>query len=411
MSDLEVAEHVLDVLEKGTQILHALASVTNGVSGLSIITGVLSVAGPAFALIGAILSLVGLFVPDYKHEQILKEFRRVHEGIHMTRDGIDQLGKEMKNEMTKLQYIDDVDILLTAIDYSTKIAGSKNNTIKENMYKRKLTELCDHEQCQQALNVVFRGLVGNNFHRNNILNAFYDKSGGDRPKLAALNIRLLRLLSSGFISVMAYETIQHNYTGAQIQAPGYQEKLNKTIKKMDEIVQKCMEEHKKNMRTDLRRALDKIDDHKTLAHYIKNSFVNKYDWLNIVALVYNNIEGNDKHMFDGEYISVNFNNKNALVFYRPKKFWFRHGNRIKDVRKIASESQIYYWWILWSRQTGYHDSAEEVYKEIKHRMPYSTWWGVAVIKRYENLWMSFSVSGRQIVWDVGKKVVVCILVK
>ena len=413
MSELQVAQHVLEVLEQGTQILQALASVGSSLQDLGTISGVLSVAASSFALIGAILSLVSLFVPipDYKHEQILKEFRRVHEGIHMTRDGIDQLGKEMKNEMTKLQYIDDVDILLTAIDYSTKIAGSKNNTIKENMYKRKLTELCDHERCQQALNVVFRGLVGNHLFHNKILNAFYDKSGGDRPKIVALNIRLLRLVSSGLISVMVYETIQHNYTGAQMQAPGYQEKLNDTIKEMDKIVQKCIDEHKKNMKTDLLRVLDKNADHKTLARYIKNSFANKYDWLNIVALVYNNIEGNDNHVFDGDYISMNFNNKNSLVFYRPKKFWFRNGNRMDEVRKIASESQIYYWWSWWNKQTGRHDAAETVFNELEERMTNSAWWGVAVIKRYEDLWMSFSVSGRQIVWDVGEKFVVCVLVK
>ena len=411
-SNLMMADVKGDML-KAEKAMVLMEEISNGIAAFS--GGTLSVgfkgAATLFSIVGAVLSFASNFLPDKEEDEMLKQFRLLQDSIHMTRRDIDTLGREMKYEFTKLHYKTQVYDLLTATDYCVKIAKNKKNVYRKKLYKKKLLSFCNNERCQQALNVVFRGIGADGLFHNNILNAYYKKTFGDRNKINKLSTRLIRLFSGGLIAVMAYETSQHGVKAAKLQAKDYQLKINNAIKAMKATMKKCKKNFKYNMKRDLEVEMDHSSNHQQIAKNLQKKFSAKYDWLMIVAFVYKDIQGGRNHKYSGSYVDkLHFEEKNAVIFYRPKKYPFRNANRVYQLQQVAAKASTY---TNWLRQTKYHYWAHDVHKKIKSALNGrgAAWWGIVVIKRHVDLQISFKGSDNKVILNIGPGVTFCVLLK
>ena len=403
--------HVKEDRFKADQAIVLMQKISSGMAALTGATKNLNGVATLFRIVGAVLSFVSGFLPGKQEEEMLRQFRLLEDSIHMTRRDIDTLGREIKYEFTKLHYKTEIHDLLTAMDYCVKIAKNKNNAYQKKLYKKKLLSFCNNERCQQALNVVFRGIGGDGMFHNNILNTYYKKTFGDRNKINRLSKRLIRLFSGGLIAVMAYETSHHGVEAAKLQAEEYQLKINDAVEAMNATMKKCKMNFKYNMEKDLEVEMDRSSDHKEIANNVQQKFSAKYDWLVIVAFVYKDIWGGRNHDYSGSFVDrLHFKGKNAVVFYHPKKYPFQNADRVYQVQQIAVKASTY---TNWLRQTKYHYWANDVYKKIKSGLNRNgaAWWGIVVIKRHVDLQISYKGNDKNVILNIGPGVTFCVLLK
>ena len=211
------------------------------------------------------------------------------------------------------------------------------------------------------------------------------------------------------MSVMTYETLKHGERGAQIVAEHYEEKLKRVVKATKNVVNKCTSNFKTNMQTDLEAEMGRQSDHGQLSETLKDKFKRKYDWMNIAAWVYNDIHDYVNHAFDdGSCVfKLRHHSKNAIVFYRDYAYGFQNRYKMNKFTKAAKEGHqnkaIRRWYTPYWR-------AELIYDNI-YRSHGSQLWGLAVIRRHVNLYISSSTFSGNLVWDVGRKFTICLLVK
>lgn len=376
MSDeVEIAKNALDVLSEASEVASKVLAVSN----------ILGMAGeliPGFQLVGAVLGLIECFLPDSKHEEILRCFEKLSNKIDQVRDDIKVLEKMIKWEITQLQYGDAVGRIKLGIEFclQTGKATGKNEKMR---YQERLKEVCADQNFTLALNALLDGMAGERLFQKSILDEFYNKTNGDRPKLSSLAIRLLQLVSGGMMVLATYETVMRGKEGAKEETERYGSQLKEVYAKVQSVLDRCVANFEGNMFNDLNTFLDKGGDNRGLLGEVSDLMSDKYDWLENFCLVYNDLHGFDQHCFSGCRIdSLHRNGKCGIIFYRTKDEPPKFSDRYDEAYKINED--------VWC------GNAEEGYNNIVAKLNEKGigWTGVAVIRRGPDLWFGGTFSTR-----------------
>src|SRR6218665_1083414 len=320
-----------DELQTTMDALDVIGQVFELGSTFAVATGPL---GAAIPFIGAILGLIGNFLPDRKHEQILQGLRKLSTKIDLVRGDIQQLETEIKWEITQATYANPVHDIMLGIEYVQEIGKASGNATRMT-YLKKLRDHCSWEKCSSALTFILNGVNGKG--QRPMLDTFYDKTGGNRPYISALGTRLLQLVCGGMIVVSTYDTAKHGVERAKAVIQNYNRQLNEARSKFQFILKKCVNEFKTNMLTDLNKELDHSRSNKDHATNISDLMRDKYDWLENFVIVYNDLHGSDKHYFNGKRVhSIHYKDKVGIVYYRTKGKPPRFSNRYDEAYNILN---------------------------------------------------------------------------
>jgi len=306
----------------------------------------------AFPLVGAILSLVKGFLPDANHEEILSRLRELSNKIDLVRLDIQELGHQLGWEITEAKYARDVNNIQGAVEYCVEIARATDDETRM-AYQAKLRSLCSSEQCFQSLRFIFSGMIGNEVLQGGILDKFYNKTGGDQPKIADLATRLLQVVCGGIIVVTTYDTMVYGEKFAAAISRSLYGRLNTTVNKVQDIIDKCAIKFRDNMINDLNKFLDEGGSNEDLATRISEFISVKYDWLENYVLVYDDMVGSDLHHIIGPIAhSFHRNGKCCFVIVRYRGEPQQYSWRNDEARKIISK-------VLFSRGSFATPRAEE----------------------------------------------------
>lgn len=136
--EIGTAKDALDVLSEVVELGSTLFEVSKIVS----LVGAL---GPAFPLVGAILSLIQGFQPDTKHKEIIGRFNELSQKMDWVRADIHLLEKEIRWAITEQTYVDKVHHIEEGMELWLKLGIAHDNETRTH-YQAKLKELCSGEK-------------------------------------------------------------------------------------------------------------------------------------------------------------------------------------------------------------------------------------------------------------------------
>ena len=396
-------------------LLRQAAGAIDNIDKLESAIKILGTGANGLLVVGAVLSMVKVFVPDKKHEAIMNEFSKLHEKMKLVRNDIKDLEVTMKWEFAGLAYSDCVSKIEHAMYHVSEYADAHNGYMAA-YYRKKIKDI-DSMGLARALDDLLDGVIGSGgFGSKQILSRFYDETGGDRTKLRKLSGRLLQLLTGGLSALMAVEVIdtESEDVAAHYVNSRFGGKLAQAASTMKKYLDLCVFEAKSNMQKDLERIVE--EKHKQPNNYIADalcgSLKNKYDWFLFHCLVYNDIAGYHKHKFSGYCAwKLHYFGKNAIAFYTDKDI-FRHAGHIHAVNSLISKAKTECWRGWWMDSHVCYDTwhAEKAFDVIKKGLDsqHIKIWGVAVIKRRVDLRYSSS-AGNRIIWTQNRKLFFLVL--
>lgn len=189
--EIGIARNSLDVLSD----VYGVESSFHDVSSVIQVSGTLA---SAFTLVGTILSVTQVLLPDYNH-------RELNRRIDLVRGDI----KELESEMPWLPtvYIDGMHRIGLGMQYCLEI-GRANNTITKMAYQERLRNLCCGLICNTDLHVLLNGIIGDGILQGDIMDDLYKRTGGNRARISALGTRMLQLISGGMLVSLTYDTMR-----------------------------------------------------------------------------------------------------------------------------------------------------------------------------------------------------------
>ena len=373
------------------------------ISAIMKISGVLF---PALQVVGALFALAGTFLPDPKHAEILKGLRELSNKIDLVRGDIRELKEDITWEITEHKYVDKVLYIGVGMEFCFEIGNASDNMTRE-LYQKRLVDLCSQEACYIALNFILSGMIGTErldssegSFESNIFEDLNRKTEGNRPRIVALGVRLLKVVVGGMVVISTYETMVHGKEGAAHILGSLCRRLNTTVDKVKHILDICVKNFDRNMLNDLNKKLDKGGSNKDLATEISQLMNAKYDWLETVVLVYNDLVGSDKHCLNGYRVeSLHRNGKCGIVFYQDKNKEPKVSDRYAEASTIAH----------WARGYKQGFDAQQCYDTIAAHLKTSgiEWRGLAVIGKPDDaqLWYVNSFSTKIIYCEETEPVV------
>lgn len=344
MTDVEIAKNSLDVLHKVFQPSSTLSVVSKLVTFSGTIASVLPLASAGlfplasvFQVLGAILGLVEGFLPG-NHEEILSRFQALSRQVDQVRDDIQRLRIDIGWDITEAQYASTVDRIETGIEYCVEI-GSRSRKEEKMLYQEKLRAHCANENCAKDMKDLLNGIIGEGlFRSNSILDKLYDKTQGNRSRISEFATQLLQLANGGIMVMSTHETMIFGMKGAADTTKPLYRQLDTALGKVQSVLDRCVRNFEGNMLKDLNKTLDKGGPNKDLVANISNFMSYKYDWLEIFALVYNDLSGYDKHCFNGHRVSsLHRNQKCGIVFYRTRGEPPKYPDRYDEAYNILDE--------------------------------------------------------------------------
>ena len=253
--------------------------------------------GGVFGLLAGLNTLTGNDAESARHQQVMDEFARVHQGITRLGEQISFLKKNMELAHMKTQLFNAFDVLRKAIELSSNC--------------QELTEFCTKDKCYHALETVAH-------HAPELLEAYIKSIGKEEdyvklvPEYAH---RLISIVGSGATAVARNGTrdVNDNYIG-----------LDEMTNKITKVLM--------NSKWHWRQVLDNIilDTSTTMKQSSKSSnhdvldllfrkLSPKFSWLSLGILVYNDISGYSKHYITGHRVDVFHEaGKNVVVFIKIK---------------------------------------------------------------------------------------------
>jgi len=169
-----------------------------------------------------------------------------------------------------------------------------------------------------AVRDVKNGLIGNvpqkMFHKS-ILSGLHRLIGGNQPKLEAMAARLVQLMISGMMLVEVVESYKEGMEGGDRFAKIYDRELREVQNSVMTEIQRCVDNFQVNLEKDLREELMMVDKNKERAARLMKTIDAKYDFEEMVVLIYDDIVGFDKHTIEGHRIDIlPLSGKSGLVF-------------------------------------------------------------------------------------------------
>lgn len=374
-NEVEITKDCLEVLSQASDLASKFTAVSKIIEFAGKLTSV-------FPIVGAVLGLAECFLPDGKHQEILRCFEKLSNKIDQVRNDIKELEEMIKWEFTQLQYGDVVSRIELGMLYCLEIGRAREKAEKVR-YQERLKEVCANQSITLALNTLLDGIAGTSLFRNSILDEVYNKTKGDRPKVSGVATRLLQLVCGGMMVIATYETVIRGKEGSKEITKLYESRFREVNAKVQSVIARCQDNFREHMFNDLNDFLDTGRKNEDLLGDISHFMSDKYDWLEIFCLVYNDLYGLDKHCFNGDRVdSLHRNGKCGIVFYRTKGEPPRFSHRYDEAYKINDDVNC------WDAQTGYTNIVDKL------NASGIGWTGCAVIRRYPDLWYGGTFSTR-----------------
>ena len=333
-------------IKKVKESLDIVIPVFQRVSTFYQISAIMKISGvlfPALQVVGALFALAGTFLPDPKHAEIINRLGELSNKIDLVRGDIKHLKDEIKWDITEQTYVYAVHQIELGMQYCLDI-GKANKNVTWMARKEDLRFLCANEKCYIDLNFILDGMIGEGTMKTSIFDKLYDKTGGDRSGISALGIQLMQVAFGGMMVMSTYETMKHGDVAAEDRLRHLHERLQEAAIKIQSILDRCQNEtiFRENMLNDLNSKLDEGGSNEYLATKISGLMSVKYDWLETVVIVYNDLVGFDKHCFNGYRVhSLHRNNKCGIVFYQDKNKKPKVSDRYTEASSIVDGIKSY----------------------------------------------------------------------
>lgn len=258
--------------------------------------------------------------PLARHDEIRIRFDILDNRLYQVRNDMRKITADFGWSKPDLQCLDAVRRIELEIKYWFEIGKVNSRTSRQEA----LRASCTNGTCVLDVKNLLDAIIG-----NGILDNFYFKTEGNRPRVSAFATRLLQVAIGGMMVVSTYETRMRGRDEAEAVTERFYSLLREAHGKAQSVRNRCVENFQDNMLKDLNRKLDEgcysNDCFVRRIHYFMNE---KYDWLENVVVVYNDLHGYDKHTIGGYYVhSFHYRGKCAVVFYRRKGELPRYYNR------------------------------------------------------------------------------------
>jgi len=309
-----------DILDKTMKFLDAAANIVDvgtKVTGVAQITGnifaFLSAAGPELSTFGAIFDIVGAFLPDKRYKKILAKFGILERKLDEIRSQITDLEHKIDWVTIEIHYSEVVRRINLGMQY-LKNATEAKSAEKEREYQYWMGKLREFSICHKMKDAVMLlkdGLIG--ILQKNVLEGLYNMTGGDRLELIRMAVILVQLMVSGIMVVVALEGFNESKDDVERFVKIYDHELLEVQASVTREIQKCVDNFVDNLKEDLRKELMTDDKNKESAERLMKKIDAKYDFKEMVVLIYNDIVGYDKHTFGGYRIYIHSS--------PPRKVW------------------------------------------------------------------------------------------
>jgi len=265
---LDATIDILDAGSKATQI---------GQSASLIFMGLFVAAGPAFLGISAIFGIVGSFLPDEKHAEILAKFAILERKLDGISNGIRNLESKINWVGIEIQYSEVVRRIKMGMEY-LKYATEARNENAYIFWMKNLSDLCGSQRMNLAVRALKDGLIGKGMFQKSILDGLYSDTGGDRPKLKVMAARLVQLMTSGMMLVVIEESSKEGKEAGECFAEIYEGELREVLTSVPTEIQKCVTNFKVNLHEDLRKELNSGHNNNQSVGLFNQSVGNTTSW-------------------------------------------------------------------------------------------------------------------------------------
>lgn len=370
--DSQIAAHFVDVLSGATQLGSTFSS--------------------AFPIVGAVLVLIGDFLPDEKHAEILRGFKDLSNKFGQVRN-------DMKDLKMELQYGDVANRIELRFEYYLEIISNVSGEDEKMRYKKRLERLCDNGNCAHDLETILVGMSGKSLLKtSSILDKFYYETGGHRSRILNLAHRLVVLVLYGKLVLTTYEEMMFGKEGVGDTTENFNRRLNETTDEFLSVHNRCVENFRENMLNDINMFLDTGRSNKDLVSEMSDFISDKYDWLQNFVLVYKDKYGFDTDTFNGSRVeSLHRNGKRGIVFYRTIGKLPRYSKRYDEAKKIVE--QVHCGSLALDRED--RPTARKCYADIVAKLEARDigWTGCVVIRNGRDIWFDRTFSSKIISVD------------
>jgi len=319
--------HFQDKLDKTKKFLDAAANiadvgtkVTQAVEIIGNIFDFLSAAGSAFSTFGEIFEIVGAYLPDKRYKEILAKFGILEGKLDEVSSQLIDLEHKIDWTASDIQYAQVVRRINSGVKY-LKNASEAKSAGKEREYQYWMGQLSFFSivhKMKDAVKFLKNGLTG--ILKKNILEGLFNLTCGDRPELIKTAAILIQLLVSGMMVVVALEGFNESKDEVERYVKIYERELREVQASATREIQKCVDNFIDNLREDLRLELMTGDQNEESAERLMKKIDEKYDFKEMVVLIYNDIVGFDKHTFGGQHLNIlHFNGKCGIIFCADKR--------------------------------------------------------------------------------------------
>jgi len=183
---------------------------------------------------------------------------------------------------------------------------------------------------------------------------------------------------------------------------------------INDVRDRCVREHGANMENDLEKALSASQSNKEMAANIRATFVSKYNWLDLYAIVFDDVTDERRFSVSGNVVQkLHFNKKCAAVFYHNKTTDSGSLDAFSnnETRALTSNYSKY------AKPTNAVNcstngvGAKAVADQIACTLDRNAtaWWGLAVVRRFVDLWSCCNYEKE--VMTVGDAWTICLLLE
>ncbi len=222
-------------------------------------------------------------------DQVAAQLNKIYEEIRGVRNDIRELEQSMKWETTRIQYADICTMIVTGMGFCIQIQSNAGNDSLKHDYEERLKELCSNQRFTLAMNTLLDGITGKGDFRVDILQLIYEQTSGSRPGVMRMAGRLVQLLSGGMTTLLTYETLMRGRQSAEELAVAmYADRLQEAEQCYKNVIQRCVDESKENMATDVDIICEGEHQLEDVPKVICEKLAGKYDWLQFQCMVHKN---------------------------------------------------------------------------------------------------------------------------
>jgi len=379
---MEISQQAVEVVSKVTG-LGALA-----------IGGALPIIGAGLSVVASIFGLAGLILRSTSKSAMEIQLENLHNKLSIISDDIREMGLNLKwDEMISRHHASSTTIA-NGVEYLKLATGA----VDEVTYKHWLKNLydlsgTDQQRMKSAVYDLKVSLTDGGVHGQSMLETLYTSTEGDRGKIKAVATRVIQLLASGMMIVVITEHHQGGDAAGRNFAEVYQNYMRDIERNTTAVLQRCENDFKANLKIDLEKELRRGGGNQDIVQRLSAKIDTKYDFMDMMVIVYNDIAGFSEHCICGSQVNVlHVNAKCGTVFYQRKtaKQSSRKETALQIVRSLAELH-------------GENSLAQKIWHKIKHLLSFHNvaFRGISVVRRYVYYRISY-YDTRNTVFVVGK---------